>query len=134
MTNKALQEKYMMMQIIDQHMMQLQQNVGAFEKQLEEMTHVEDSLKELQQVKEGTDILVPLSSGIFVKAHIGSTDEFMVNVGSSVSVKKKSQAVLDLIKEQQGEIRKVITDATGQLEQLAHQAQQVQGEINTLMK
>ena len=120
--------------MIDQTMPKVPQNISAFDQQMIEMNVVEESLKEVQTIKEGCDILVPLSSGIFVKAKIASTDEFLVNVGSSVSVKKKGEDVIALIHNQQVEIRKVLTEATQHLEQLAVQAQQVQLEVNALLK
>ena len=107
--------------------------MGMFEKQMLEMGEVGEALKELQSVKEGAEMLVPLSSGIFVKATLGKTDEFLVNVGSSVSVKKKGEDVVALIKEQQVEIRKVLLEATQQIEKLARNAQELQQEINTLI-
>ena len=131
---EKMQEKYLQMHMIDQQMKQLQQNMAAFEKQVEDMALVEESLRDLKNVKEGSEILVPLSSGIFVKAKIGDTNEYLVNVGSSVSVKKKGEDVIALIHEQQVEIQKIILEAAGQLEALARQAQDLQEEINALLK
>jgi len=54
---------------------QLQQQIQAIDAQMEEIEGVVSGLDQLKTSKIGSEILVPLHAGIFVKAELKQTDE-----------------------------------------------------------
>lgn len=106
MVSEKLKQKYLEVQLLNQQIKQLQQQMAMLEQQLEEAYAAKDSITEIQSVKEGTEILVPISNGIFVRAKIMSPSELLVNAGYNVTVAKTIEQGKELIDSQVTEIEK----------------------------
>ena len=101
---EQLQQKYMEFQFVEQQVKKLQQQLQTFEQQLSELATVKEALDELKKVKSGTEILLPLSTGIFLKAHLQSVDSLLVNVGSNTAVEKPLSQTKVLLLSQETEL------------------------------
>jgi len=134
MEKKQLQEKYMQMQLIEQQMQQIQKQLRLIEQQLQELTLTEQALDDLKNTKTGTEILVPIASGIFVKAELKDNKELAVNVGADTVVKKNVGEAKKLITNQLDEITKIQQDLTLNMEKLQLSAQSTQKELQELVK
>lgn len=126
---QVMQQKYMEMQMLDQQLKQIQQQLHAVEQQAMEVESVIDALGSILKVEPGSDILVPLSSGIFVKAKIQDNKELLVNVGSNTTVSKSVPEVEEMLKKQLGELEKVKKDMTGKFSEFANKMQALQAEL-----
>jgi prefoldin alpha subunit len=62
----------------------------------------------LEDLKEGSDLLIPLGVGIYAKAKLSDANEFLVNVGSNVIVKKSLDEVKEMIDKEIKEIEKLL--------------------------
>ncbi|NQU78815.1 prefoldin subunit alpha [Candidatus Woesearchaeota archaeon] len=103
---KELQNKYMEYQVSEQRIKQLQQQLEKMESQLLEVSAVEQSISEIGDVKEGEEILVPISGGVFFKTKLDNSSKFLVNVGSNVVVEKDVARTCEMVRLQGIEIRK----------------------------
>lgn len=74
---------------------------------LVELEYVKNCLDEIKTIKKGSEMLSPLSSGIFVKANIGDTSKLIVNVGKGVTVEKTVEETKELISEKFDELTKM---------------------------
>ncbi len=131
---QAATKKYMELQMLGQKMQQMQEQLQQLEAQVEGVDDTNQSLDELSTVKDGTEILVPVANGIFVKAHIQSTKELLVNVGSHVNVAKGIPDVKRLLVTQSEELRKVQQQLAVQLKELTDIAQTTEKELHALVK
>jgi len=131
---KQLQEKYMQMQLIEQQMQQIQKQLKLIEQQVQELNLTEQALDDLKDTKAGTEILVPIASGIFVKAELKDNKDLAVNVGADTVVKKDVGEAKKLITNQLEEITKIQQDLTENLEKLSISAQNIQKELQELVK
>ncbi len=131
---QQLQEKYMQMQLIEQQMQQIQKQLKLIEQQMQELILTEQALDDLKNTKTGTEILVPLASGIFVKAELKDNKELAVNVGADTVVKKDVGEAKKLITNQLEEITKIQQDLTENMEKLNLSAQSIQKELSGLIK
>ena len=95
-----MQKKYVEFQMIQQQMQQLQQQIEKFDKQLMELNGVITALEEFKTMKKGSDMLVPLASGIFASGELKGAEHVRVNVGANVSVKKSIPDTISLVKQQ----------------------------------
>ncbi len=134
MDKKELQEQYMKFQMLQQQAMRTQKQVQALDEQGMELKIIEQGIKDFAATPLDTEILVPLSSGIFVKAKLTDNKEVIVNVGSNVTVKKTMKEAEDLVATQTVEIRKVqeqllqdLTKMEVELKILEHNIMNAQG-------
>ena len=127
---KETQQKYMELQLLDQQMKQLQQHLMETDAKTQQLEQIIKDLQDIQQVKEGTDILVPLAGGIFVKGNIGATDKLLVNVGSNVNVEKDVPAIVDIIKHQIKQMHDVQQTLQSQFTAFSEQFAKLQQDIS----
>lgn len=126
---KELQSKYLQLQVLDGQIKQVQQQIQKLDAQLTELEAISLSLKDLKDVKEGTEILVPVATGIFFKAGVKDVKNLLINVGSNVSVKKSVDEAVGMLNEQVKEIAGYKEQITGQLDVLIDKAASIQKEF-----
>jgi prefoldin alpha subunit len=129
---KKLQQKYMELQILDQQMKQIQKQVEAAERQAAEIEEVQKSLDELGSSKIGSEMFVPISNGIFLKAKLEDNKSLAVNVGSNTVVKKDIPSTKAMLDEQATDLRKFQAELAGQFEKMAERAAELQSEMQDL--
>jgi len=134
MDEAKVQEKYVEYKTLEQQIKQVQKQIQVLENQLMEISTVTESLDELQQVNEGTEILIPISNGIFTKASLKDNKELIVNVGANVAVNKKIPETKKLMDTQQEEIKKMHEHMNSELEKLAVKATVIEKELATMVE
>lgn len=105
--DKNNQEQYMKFHMLNQQAAKTQKQVQMLEEQKMELSIIKEGLKDLKATKTETEILVPVSSGIFAKAKLSDNTKLIVNVGNNVTVEKTIDETSKLIENQAMEIHKV---------------------------
>jgi len=113
-----LQKKYLEFQLLDQQLKQTQKQAQLLEEQLVEIVYTQQSLEELKDVKPGSEILVPVSNGMFAKATLTDSHELIVNVGSGAAVPKTIEAAQQMLAKQLDEVQKVRVQLAELMQQL----------------
>jgi prefoldin alpha subunit len=131
---QAAQEAYLELQIITNQVKQLHGQVQLIDEQIIEINSVIHSLDDFKECSVGSDIMVPLSSGIFVKGSLKDNKELIVNVGADVAVKKDIPSTKELLAGRIGEIQKQREELLAELQKTALQAQQVEQRLAKLLK
>lgn len=116
---KKAQEIYAEYQAMEQHIKQLQKQLEALTSQIMEMSGTSRNLEDFEKTQLGTEIFVPISSGVFAKASLKDTSELLVNVGANVVVKKDIRSAKKLINGQVEEMKKLHKRMMGDLEKKA---------------
>ncbi len=129
---KKVQQKYLELQLIDQQMKQVQKQVEAIERQVVELDEVLQSLDALATSKSGSEMFVPITSGIFLKARLEDNEKLAVNVGSNTVVSKDIPATKTMLAEQAMDMRKFQTELAEQFEKMAERAVGLQKELQEL--
>jgi prefoldin alpha subunit len=93
-------EKDMELQLIAQQLKEVQEQLQQVDSQIEELGGVKQELEKLRAVSAGTEIWVPVTSGVFVQAKIGDTDRLRVNTGANVVVGKSIDQTKSLMESQ----------------------------------
>ena len=127
---EKLQQAYMEMQMLGQQMQSLQRQLQLIEQQNIELIAAKQAIDDISKTKQGTEILVPVIAGIFVKGHLKDNKEFIVNVGSNTAVKKSAEESKKLIDEQEEEIKKVQTQLNAELQRLGQKAALLEKELS----
>ncbi len=129
---KRLQKLYLQFQMLDQQIKQVQQQATALNTQLVDLVGTTQSLEDLKNVKAGTEILVPISSGVYSKAEIKDTQNLIVNVGANTTVKKNVNDTKKIIEEQIEEMKKLQKQMLEELNRLTTQAALIEKEMNKI--
>jgi prefoldin alpha subunit len=121
-----LQQSYMELQMMAQQLKQLQQQIQHIDSQVEELTMTEMALDEMPNAKQGSEMLAPLASGIFIKTKMDKNDTVVLNVGAGTAVEKSVKEARDLVETQKKEIMKLREQMAQQFEHLSAQVQTMQ--------
>ena len=134
MTEKQekLQKLYVEFQVLNNSIKQLEKQNEALETQLMELMVTNQSLDDMKKVESGTEILVPISSGIYVKAEIKDTDSFTVNVGSNIALSKDLNFTKKIIENQIDEIKKLQENFVNELQSNTSKAGLLEKEITEI--
>ncbi len=125
---------YVELQVLHQQVQQFQQQLHEIEQQVMSIARVQQYLNEFKDLKEGTEILVPLSSGIFATAQVKDNKNLKVNVGSDVVVSKNVDETNQLLAEQAKELIRAQNDFSEQLQELIKVAKSKEDELRSLME
>ena len=130
---KSTQE-YMQLQMIMNQLSQLQEQFSRVDTHLTELEIIKNSVDELQDIKVGSDMLAPISNGIFVKSKLQDNKNFIVNIGGGVTVSKTQDQLRGFLDQQSNEIKKVQTDLLTKIQSLNMQANYIKKEISNSAK
>jgi prefoldin alpha subunit len=130
---KELQRAYMEMQAIDGQLKQGNQQVAVLDQQIAEIHAISQSVAEIGEVKEGTEVFVPVANGIFAKATISKSKELLVNVGAGVVVPTPVDGVRKLLDEQAQRVAEAKQEITRQMDELGKHAQKVEAKLKKLI-
>ncbi|MDP7506419.1 MAG: prefoldin subunit alpha [Candidatus Woesearchaeota archaeon] len=131
---QALQQRYMELQMINNQIKQYQKQIQLFENQLIELDTLNQGIINIGSTKPGTEILASLGPGIFVKAELKDNKNFLVNVGSGTNVKKDASSTQELINNQAEQLKKLLEQSMGELQNLTLQARTIEQDISTTLK
>ena len=132
--NKKLQEKYIELQMLSQQAQQMQKQLQIIEQQHIEVMGIQQALRDIGKTKKDTEILVPVSSGIFVKAKLIDNNNFTVNIGASAIVERNLNQTFEMLEKQRKELSNIQKQLTVQFDSLQIQMQKSEKDLNELMK
>jgi len=130
---KQAQEMYMEYQMLDQHIKKMQAQLEAITNQLMEAASTNSAIDELEKIKNGMEIFVPISSGIFVKAAIKDTSDLLVNVGAGAVVQKGRASAKKLVQAQIEEMKKIHERMVSELGKMAARAGEIEQALQKIM-
>ena len=134
MTEKEqkLQKLYLEFQMFNQQIKQLEKQSAALNNHLMELIVTSQSLDDMKKTDEKTEILVPLSSGIYAKAELKDNKSFIVNVGANTALVKDTNSTKKMIEDQIDEIKKLQENLVNQLQAQTVKASSLEQEINKI--
>ena len=130
---ERLQKLYVEFQLLNQQIQQLEKQNEALNNNLMELVMTSQSLDDFRQIKEKTEIFVPLNSGIFAKAELKKADELLVNVGANVVVKKDISSTKKLVERQVEQLRDIRERMVSDLKKLTMQGGMIEEELQKLV-
>lgn len=92
-------------QQLTRQLQQLQTYMQMLEEQIQDVTLAIENLDEITNVKKGTEIYAPLTSGVFVKATLATNQELLINVGNNIIVQKTPAEAQTILKGQLAELQ-----------------------------
>ena len=126
---EELKEKYMQFQVLQQHIEQISEHLQMFNQQIQEIEISTDSLKEVAETSENTEMLCPLANGIFLKTKLNDNKSIIVNVGADTTVEKNIPQVIEMLENQKHKVLKKIVEAESMLQEMHTQAMKIYKEV-----
>ena len=103
----------------------ISEQLNRIDSGLMEIDYLKKSLDELNSTKENTEILAPVSNGIFAKAKLEKSNKLLVNVGTGIVVEKTFKETKELLDERIAEMNEA-------REKLLNQMQKIEDHLITL--
>ena len=129
---EKLQKLYVEFQMLSQHIKQLEEKTTALNNQLMDLAVTNQSLEDMKKLKQGTEILVPLSNGIYTKAEIKDSKNVIVNVGSNVTTVKDIDSTKKLIEAQIEDVKNLHERLVNELQNNTSKAAILEEQINNI--
>ncbi|NQV91630.1 prefoldin subunit alpha [Candidatus Woesearchaeota archaeon] len=123
------QEKYKHFQMLQEHIEQMTHHVQMLAQQSEELEISKNALIELAKTAEGTEILAPISNGIFIKSTLVDNKKVIVNVGSNTTVERTIPEAVDLLEKEHVKIRMRVIEAEKMLQNLHQETMKIHQEV-----
>lgn len=127
--NEETQQKYALLQMIDQQVKQTQRQIKSLRNQQEDLLGSMQALNDITIAEIGSEILVPVTNGIFVRATLQEKETVTVNIGAQVAVQKTILGAKHLLEEQFKEVENVLTQLIRDAQELAAQGQHLEQEL-----
>ena len=129
---REMQQKYIELQLIEQQLKQFQKQIQNIDLQIVELNNTKANIEELKDVKPGSEVLIPISPGIFFDGAVKNSSEFKVNIGADIVVVKSASETKKLVDEQISELNKLREEMIRNLQELVLQAQAVEKDLEKL--
>jgi prefoldin alpha subunit len=129
-----LQSKYYEYQLIAEQLKQLQQQNATLDEQLAELQQALQGLTDLENTKEGKELLMPVSQGIFAKATLKDSKSLIVSVGNNVMVKKTTKDTIAMINDRIDAVSAYKKDTGENQVKLMARARELEAELQKLLQ
>ncbi|MBI4447341.1 prefoldin subunit alpha [Candidatus Woesearchaeota archaeon] len=124
---------YAEFRILSEQINQMQQHLSNLDHQLAELIQLQNALTDLESLKVGSKVLIPLGSGVFLQGELKDNKEIVMAVGSAVSVKKTVGDAKNIVEGQISEMKQITAQLEQELSQGAMQYRMVQHQLQHLM-
>ena len=123
------QKKVMEYQFVVKQIGELQQHIQQVEKHVADLENLKETVSSLESAPEGTDLLVPLGSGVFFKSKKDSGDKVVISVGADVLLEKGYEDAHKTVDQQIVEMGEVLNQLQTNLNYLIAKEKDLQGSL-----
>jgi prefoldin alpha subunit len=92
------------------------------------------TLDGLKEEKSGTQVLLPVGGGSFVKAVIDEPEKVLVGVGAGVSIEKDRTKAVESLQEQQDQLESARQSLQQQAVQVVQRMSEIRAQVNDLYR
>ncbi len=110
-----------------------EQNLQMISSSITELQSTLESLREINKLEEGRDILVPLGAGTFIEATLPKPEGVILSVGADVSVKKPMEEALSDLEGRIQELEKVRKEHSAKYEEILQRLQAIAPIVEQIM-
>jgi len=127
-----LRRMVIQLQALESTRQELSSRLSLLEARLSEFNLASSTLEALKALEKGSEILIPIGGGSFVKAKVEETGKAVHSIGSGVLVEKSVEAAQSDLEERISEFQKLQASFNQQLEQVASAMASIRGQIQRL--
>ncbi|MCX8194349.1 MAG: prefoldin subunit alpha [Candidatus Pacearchaeota archaeon] len=96
---EELQKKALQITALDSRLQELKQHLELLEKQINELQATLMALDEIKKTELESEMLAPISPGVFVKASFKENKDIIINIGAKIFCKKNVEEAKKFIQQ-----------------------------------
>lgn len=131
--DSVLQQKYVEYQFLERSVKQLQAQIHQLDQQVADLNEVAQTVLDLADIKPGTTVLLPISTGLFFEGKLEDAKNLYVNVGSGTMIKKPFKQTYSDLQEQVVSMAALQQELRKKLDELSRQVMRSEEELKTLI-
>jgi len=112
----------------------LQSRLDIISAALSETLTAVQTLEGSREANEGTESLIPIGSGSFVKARLAEPQKAIIGIGAGVCIEKTTDDSIKELRVRSSELEKARGTITNQLEQVLGQTEAYRGRLSDLVR
>jgi len=112
----------------------LQARLEVVDTALSEILIANSTLEGIKNKPKGTEALVPVGAGSFVRVELADSEKIVMGVGAGVSIEKSVNDSIESLKSRQNDLEKLRMSLQGQLTQVASRIEDERRRLNDLVK
>jgi prefoldin alpha subunit len=112
----------------------LQSRLDIISAALSETLTAVQTLEGSREASEGTESLIPIGSGSFVKARLAEPQKAIIGIGAGVCIEKTTDDSIKELRVRSSELEKARGTITNQLEQVLGQTEAYRGKLSDLVR
>jgi len=120
------------MAVLESYNLQLEtvsRQVRLLQVSLEETTRARESLKALNDAKEGDEILIPVGASSFVPVRVVGEKKALINIGNRISAEKSIDEAISYMETNGKELSEALKNAVAALEEIEMRASELTAAI-----
>jgi len=112
----------------------LQSRLDVVDAALSEILIANSTLEGISNRPKGTEALVPVGAGSFIRVELADSEKIVMGVGAGVSLEKPVNDSIESLKNRQEDLEKLRTSLQEQLSQIASRIEDERGTLSDLVK
>ncbi len=108
----------------------LQQQMSMIKMSADDCTKALNTIEELFNVREGTEMMFPIGSGSFVYANIARVDSIVVDIGAGISVERPLSDAKEIMEHRKERLEKAFENMGNSLSKIGQQMQAIEAFIS----
>ena len=112
-------------QLIDE----VKQRIDLLNASLNDIASAKGALEELEAVKEGEELLVPIGAGVYVRVRVVDKSSVLVTVGASILVEKGLEEARKYLDEREQRVRDLLRRHVSDYQALASRLSEIEREL-----
>jgi len=112
----------------------LRQHLSLLAASLSELSMTLETIKTVKELKQGTDILVPMGSDSFITAKLATTEKVMTGLGADVAAERSSEDALKVLEARRMELEQALDRAREELGRLEEHIEAMRPEAERILE
>ncbi|MCK4405336.1 MAG: prefoldin subunit alpha [Hadesarchaea archaeon] len=112
----------------------LRQHLSLLAASLSELSMTLETIKTVKELKQGTDILVPMGSDSFITAKLATTEKVITGLGADVAAERSSEDALKVLEARRMELEQALDRAREELGKLEEHIEALRPEAERILE
>lgn len=112
----------------------LRQHLSLLAASLSELSMTLETIKTVKELKQGTDILVPMGSDSFITAKLATTEKVITGLGADVAAERSSEDALKVLEARRMELEQALDRAREELGKLEEHIEAMRPEAERILE
>jgi len=132
--DEALRQKIIELRILEGSVSLLQSRLEVINAALNEVIIASSTLEGAKGVQKGSQALIPVGAGSFLRAELTDVEKVIMGVGANVCIEKSIEESINELKNRRAELEKVKASIQQQLEQTMLKLEEERENLEELIK